>query len=159
MRRLRTDTLLKSAQRTKILGLLRKFHGAHVARIAREADLSWTAAAHHLRELEAAAFVTSRRVGRRRVYAARDTHANALAILGGRTAQRVAMALVEHSGGTIFELATAISLSRRALHYHVLRMRRVGLVVVKDEATRTRGDQTPIRVQPTPLLIHLMNAP
>lgn len=159
MRRLRTDNLLNSAQRTKILDFLRKSHGAHVARIAGEAGLSWTAAAHHLRELEAAAFVTSRRVGRRRVYAARDGHATALAVIGGRTAQRVAMALVERPGATICELAAVTSFSCRALHYHVLRMRRAGLATVNDEKTRTRGDQTPIRVRPMPLLIHLMNAP
>lgn len=147
MRRLRRDNLLQSASRKKILALLATTNGAHVARIARQSRLSWTGTAHHLRELEAAAFVASRVIGRRRVFfLPTGEDANALAILGGRTCELVARAILASPGKTVRELSRATLLSRRAVYYHALRLREAGLARAHDE---------PIRLDPTPLLLRL----
>ncbi|MFA5861407.1 MAG: hypothetical protein WDA16_06890 [Candidatus Thermoplasmatota archaeon] len=148
MRRLRRDNLLDSASRKKILALLTATSGAHVARLAREARLSWTGAVHHLRELEVAGFVESQVIGRRRVYFLPSrADANALALLGGRTCEIVARAIFTLPGSNVREISARTGLSRRVVYYHTLRLREAGLVLAREE---------PIRLDPAVLLIRLL---
>lgn len=137
---------LADPTRKRIVALLERTPGLHVAEIARRLQLTWQGARHHLVILEDASFVSSALVRRRRVY-----YAGALApgevlrerALASPSAVRLARAILAEPGLTALELARGAGLTRRVAYHHALLLRRAGLVTAAGE---------PLRFSPAPML-------
>ena len=136
----------KRDSRARVLDLLRRAPGLHVAEIARRLDLTWQGASHHLRALEAEGALRSVLLRRRRVYLLSDAPPEAAAVeraLASPSAVRLARAVLGEPGLTVIELARRAGLSRRVAYHHALILRRVGLVNASGE---------PLRLAPAPTL-------
>lgn len=137
---------LADPTRKRIIALLERTPGLHVAEIARRLDLTWQGARHHLLVLEDAQLLSSALVRRRRVY-----YAGALApqetlrerALISPSAVRLARAILAEPGLTVLELARRAGLTRRVAYHHALLLRGAGLVTAAGE---------PLRFAPAPML-------
>lgn len=131
------------ATRERILALARASPGLPATEIMKRLGLVGSTIHYHLERMEAAGLVRTMRAGRRRlVYAADETpaapDAQALSLLRGRTACRIARAILDNPGGSIVDLVETLDESPRAVYYHLKQLREAGLIR-SDAERRYRG--------------------
>lgn len=114
-----------------------------------QVELGWGNAYHHLRKLERAGLIRTRRIGRRFVIVPRsgvvdEMEVHARAILRGGTALRVCSDIANHPGTDVTHIATRLDETTRAVYYHVGRLTGCGLVVSKSPARQFALHVTPL---------------
>lgn len=132
--RLRPDALPPNERRERILAIVRARGAVGYAELLREAGVGASVLVHHLRVLERAQLVQTRRVGIRRAICAvgieappelRAASARVLdALRGGPLTQR--------------EVVERVGLSQQGVSYHLQNLRRAGAVEPTREGFRTR---------------------
>lgn len=145
-----------SPQRLLIMELVKAKPGQPVGELLSQLPLGWGTLYHHLLKLARSGAIQIKTSGRRRlVYPAHYPNAEATAaaegLLLGKTARRLAHALVESRRSSVAELAVLTGESPRVVYYHCRRLIEAGLV--ESAATNGRRD-----LAPTARLVSLLGA-
>lgn len=148
------ERLLESPLRQQIVDMVRARPGVSVGDIMDELQVGWGTLYHHLTKLSRSRIIQTSVVGRRRlVYPVSpdldptvDKH---MAMLRGKTARRVAEAVLAQPNIGISELTVMLEESPRVVYYHVKRLLDAGLLV-SDSKTRHTG------LAPSPQLANLL---
>lgn len=148
------ERLLESPLRQQIVEMVKARPGVSVGDIMDELQVGWGTLYHHLTKLARNRMIQTSVVGRRRlVYPVTpDTDPTAdkhMAMLRGKTARRVAEAVLDHPHITIPDLTAKLNESPRVVYYHVKRLIDANLIV-SDSKTRHTG------LAPAPQLAHLL---
>lgn len=118
--------------RQRLLHVVRADPGIHVRRLSLVTGMSWNACLHHLRTLEAAGVLVSRKVGSRVCwYDSSDgafRHKTAAALLRDRHNLRVARAVSAEPGQSQSDLAQRLGCAASSVHRRVSRLERAGLL-------------------------------
>lgn len=127
--------------RQRLLWIVRADPGIHVRRMSLLTGMSWNACQHHLRTLEAAGALVSRKVGSRVCWYDRQQGAfrnkAAAALLRDRHNLRVVRAVSAEPGQSQSDLAHRLGCAPSSVHRRVRRMEQAGLLR-RTEATGAR---------------------
>ena len=137
------ERLLESPLRQQIVDMVKARPGVSVGDIMDELQVGWGTLYHHLTKLSRNRMIQTSVVGRRRlVYPVTpdmdptvDRH---MAMLRGKTARRVAEAVLAQPNINIQDLTVLLDESPRVVYYHVKRLLDAGLLV-SDSKTRHTG--------------------
>ena len=148
------ERLLESPLRQQIVDIVKARPGVSVGDIMDELQVGWGTLYHHLTKLSRNKMIQTSVVGRRRlVYpVSPDSDPTAdkhMAMLRGKTARRVAEAVLAQPNIPIQELTVLLDESPRVVYYHVKRLLDAGLIL-SDSKTRHTG------LQPAPQLATLL---
>lgn len=137
------ERLLESPLRQQIVDMVKTRPGVSVGDIMDELQVGWGTLYHHLTKLSRSKMIQTSVVGRRRlVYPvtpdADPTADKHMAMLRGKTARRVAEAVLAQPNIPIQELTTLLGESPRVVYYHVKRLLDAGLIL-SDSKTRHTG--------------------
>ena len=144
---LKREDATSAAPRQRVYNLIRDHPGISISEIARRMDNYWTSAAFHVKNLERAGLVETRRTGRRRlVFPSNGKDAQELAqdsLLAEPQCVRVASAIVAHPGRRVPELCRLTGMSARAVYHHVKRLADAGLVTWHRQGASRRAEPLP----------------
>lgn len=142
--RLRRDEVLDHAGRSLVYDRIRADPGVSADRLAASVDFGWSTLAYHLRVLERTDLVVSVREGRHRRFFDREDgrFANgrklAVAVLKNEHTLAVGRAILDGPGVTQKALSERFHLSPSSVHWHVERLRNVGLLEKKRDGHHVR---------------------
>lgn len=148
------ERLLQSALRRQIVELVRENPGIPIGELMKRLPVGWGTLYHHLIKLERSGLLRAAVSGRRRLLYPGDAgplgnDPDARSILRGRTAQRLARAIVANPGRSVAEIVDEMAESPRVIYYHVKRMLDAGLV---SSSSETRY----CSLTPTPRLVSML---
>lgn len=148
------ERLLQSALRRQIVELVRENPGIPIGELMKRLPVGWGTLYHHLIKLERSGLLRAAVSGRRRLLYPGDAgplgnDPDARSILRGRTAQRLARAIVARPGRSVADIVDEMAESPRVIYYHLKRMLDAGLVTSSSE-TRYCS------LTPTPRLVSML---
>jgi predicted transcriptional regulator len=148
------ERLLQSALRRQIVELVRENPGIPIGELRKRLPVGWGTLYHHLIKLERSGLLRAAVSGRRRLLYPGDAgplgnDPDARSILRGRTAQRLARAIVARPGRSVADIVDEMAESPRVIYYHLKRMLDAGLVTSSSE-TRYCS------LTPTPRLVSML---
>lgn len=152
-------TVLASPTRRLIYDLIEATPGIPVCTLMDRVELGWGTLYHHLHKMERAGLIHTAVSGRRRlvfpgpVPSEPYVSSDAFALVRGRTARRVAEALVASPGASVSKIAERAGESPRATYYHLKRFLDAGLATSSSKTRHTGLAATP------PLLLALRRVP
>ncbi len=118
--------------RERIFTAIRDEPGVSASQLSRAAGVSWGTTVYHLDVLEQTKMISSLRDGRYRRYfqngQALDTSKEIVSCLKNDTTNSVASAIVAAPGTTQKELAATVGMSPQALHWHLTRLVKAGII-------------------------------
>jgi DNA-binding transcriptional ArsR family regulator len=124
--------VFENAVRERIFQAIRGHPGLSASDLAQRAGVAWGTTIYHLDVLEQTRMVTSLREGRHRRYfengAALSTSKETVAILQNPVTAQIAQTVQTMPGLTQKDLAQATGLTPQALHWHLLRLVKTGVV-------------------------------
>lgn len=124
--------LFENEVRERIFNAIKTQPGVSASDLAREAGVSWGTTIYHLEVLEQNKMVSSIRNGRHRRYFENGcvigTSKDVVAVLQNAVTAKVERNVRTTPGVTQKQLATATGMSPQALHWHLTRLVRVGVI-------------------------------
>lgn len=118
--------------RARIQAIVRADPGIHIRRIAALSGLSWNTIQYHLRRMETAGTVVSRKVQGNVCYFDREAGAfhgkQGQALLREPRNVLLARHLIDHGGSSQRELATELGLAASVIHRRITKFEEAGLV-------------------------------
>lgn len=126
------EELVTAPLRQEILQRAKARPGMPLTELRAQLGVGWGALYHHLRKLSAAGLIEVHTVGRLNLLYLKGAHqsqqAQALALLRGTTAHRIAEAVIAQPGCSVRDLVERTGDSPRAVYYHVKRLVDAGLL-------------------------------
>jgi DNA-binding transcriptional ArsR family regulator len=128
--------------RERIFAAIRDAPGVSASELARATGVSWGTTIYHLEVLEQTRMVVSMRDGRYRRYfqngAALESDKKVVALLRNPMTSQVVDAIRATPGVTQKDLANAMGMSPQALHWHLARLVKAGVVEKRREGRMVR---------------------
>lgn len=133
---------LDNRVRERIFEAIKAEPGVSASELARRTDVSWGTTMYHLDVLEQTKMISSMRDGRYRRYfqngAGLTATKQVVAILRNPITERVATCVETTPGVTQKDLAAAMDMSPQALHWHLTRLVKAGVVEKRREGRLVR---------------------